>query len=47
VRIALMHYAPTEATVEGEPVCNVSIPVIERDFWIFELEAAPGAAPVH
>jgi uncharacterized protein len=79
VRVALLHYAPTEQTLEGEPpgiwtmlgtdrlaaplaehepdlvlhghahtgrfegrigpvpVYNVSVPVMERDFWVFEL----------
>jgi uncharacterized protein len=79
-RIAMLHYAPTEATIAGEapgifaflgtdrlaapiaehepdlvlhghahagtfqgaigdvPVYNVSVPVIERDFWLFELD---------
>jgi Icc-related predicted phosphoesterase len=79
-RIALLHYAPTEATIAGEPpgiwaflgtdrlaapiaehepdlvlhghahagtfegaignvpVYNVSVPVIGRDFWLFELD---------
>jgi Icc-related predicted phosphoesterase len=80
VRIVLLHYAPTSATIEGEPesiwtflgserlaepiaehrpdlvlhghghrgsfageigdvpVFNVGVPVIGRDFWIFELD---------
>jgi Icc-related predicted phosphoesterase len=80
VRIVLLHYAPTSATIEGEPesiwtflgserlaepiaehrpdlvlhghghrgsfagkigdvpVFNVGVPVISRDFWIFELD---------
>lgn len=85
VRVALLHYAPTEATVEGEPpgiraflgndrlaapilqhqpdlvlhghahagsfeaaigessVFNVSVPVIDRSFWVFEVgEEAAG-----
>jgi Icc-related predicted phosphoesterase len=89
-RIALLHYAPTEATIVGEPpgiwaflgtdrlaapisehepdlvlhghahagtfegaigtvpVYNVSVPVIGRDFWLFELDVAARArAPIH
>lgn len=86
VRIVLLHYAPTDTTIVGEPpgiwaflgtdrlaapitehepdlvlhghahagrfegsigsvpVYNVSAPVIERDFWTFELDVA---APAH
>jgi uncharacterized protein len=82
VRIVLLHYAPTEQTLKGEPegiwtflgtdrlaapiiehepdlvlhghahagtfeghvgevpVYNVSVPVMRRDFWVFELTAA-------
>ena len=82
LRIALLHYAPTTSTLEGErrviwaflgssrlgvpiaryrpdlvlhghahggtfegsiqdvPVYNVAVPVLGRDFWIFELEGA-------
>jgi Icc-related predicted phosphoesterase len=90
VRIALMHYAPTPATIAGEPegiwaflgsdrlagpilehepdlvlhghahagtfsatigsvpVYNVSLPVMGRDFWLFELDlAARRHTPVH
>jgi Icc-related predicted phosphoesterase len=89
-RIVLLHYAPTEATIEGEPpgiwaflgtdrlaapiaehepdlvlhghahagtfegsigevpVYNVSVPVIGRDFWLFELDVSTRArAPIH
>jgi uncharacterized protein len=89
-RIVLLHYAPCEATIHGEPpgiwaflgtdrlaapiaehepdlvlhghahagtfegaiddvpVYNVSVPVIERDFWLFELDVAARArAPIH
>jgi len=87
VRIVLLHYSPTEATLEGEvpgiraflgtdrlagpirehepdlvlhghahagsfeaaidevPVYNVSVPLMGRDFWVFELTAAPAASP--
>lgn len=87
VRIVLLHYAPIEETLAGEPagiqtflgssrladpirehepdlvlhghahagsfegwigptpVHNVSVPVMKRDFWVFELEAEERAAP--
>jgi Icc-related predicted phosphoesterase len=90
VRIVLLHYAPTEATLHGEPepiwtmlgndrlaapirehepdmvlhghahagtfegrigdvpVYNVSVPVLGRDFWVFELTGLERAtAPLH
>jgi Icc-related predicted phosphoesterase len=90
VRIVLLHYAPTEQTLQGEPqtiwtmlgsdrlaapiathepdmvlhghahagrfegaigsvpVYNVSVPVMERDFWVFEVAGLERAtAPVH
>jgi Icc-related predicted phosphoesterase len=90
IRIVLLHYAPTETTLEGEapgiwaflgtdrmaapirehepdlvlhghahhgtvegsigsvPVYNVSVPLMERDFWVFELTPArQPAPPVH
>jgi uncharacterized protein len=90
VRIVLLHYAPTEQTIAGEPagiwgylgtdrlaapitehepdlvlhghahagtfegaigkvpVYNVSVPVIARDFWLFELDIPARAhAPIH
>jgi uncharacterized protein len=90
VRIALLHYAPTTETLQGEPesiwaflgtdrlappivehapdlvlhghahagtfegrvgdspVYNVSVPVIGRDFWVFELPAAARRpSPIH
>jgi Icc-related predicted phosphoesterase len=85
VRIVLLHYAPTQTTLEGEPksiwtflgtdrmappieahrpdlvlhghghagtfagsigdipVFNVALPVIRRDFWVFELDGRAGA----
>ena len=88
VRIVAMHYAPTSATIEGEPagiwpllgserfaapiaehepslvlhghahagrfegaigtvpVYNVSVPVIERDFWIFEIACDRSEMPI-
>jgi Icc-related predicted phosphoesterase len=87
VRIVLLHYAPIDETLAGEPqgihtflgssrladpirehepdlvlhghahagtfegsigptpVRNVSVPVMKRDFWLFELEAEERAAP--
>jgi uncharacterized protein len=87
VRIVLLHYSPTQSTLEGEPksiwtylgtdrmappieahrpdlvlhghghagtfagqigdvpVFNVAVPVMRRDFWIFELDGHPGAHP--
>src|SRR3954452_22510635 len=87
VRVVLLHYAPTAATLEGEPagiwtflgcdrlaapivehgpdlvvhghahagrfegaigevpVFNVSVPVMEQDFWIFELSGVARSAP--
>ena len=87
VRIVLLHYAPIEETIEGEPpgihtflgssrladpirvhepdlvlhghahagtfagsigptpVHNVSVPVMKRDFWVFELKVEERAAP--
>lgn len=42
------HAGAFEASLDGIPVHNVSVPVIGRDFWIFELtsaERAPG--PLH
>jgi Icc-related predicted phosphoesterase len=90
VRIVMLHYAPTAATIDGEapgiwtflgtdrlaapiaehepdlvlhghahsgtfegtigdvPVYNVSVPVMGRDFWLFELEAsAAPSTPIH
>lgn len=90
VRIAMLHYAPTDSTLSGEapgifaflgtdrlaapiaehepdlvvhghahagtfegaignvPVYNVSVPVMGRDFWLFELEARVAAGtPIH
>jgi Icc-related predicted phosphoesterase len=42
------HAGAFEASLDGIPVHNVSVPVIGRDFWVFELtgaERAPG--PLH
>jgi uncharacterized protein len=89
-RIVLLHYAPTEQTIRGEPegiwgylgtdrlappiaehepdlvlhghahsgtfegaigavpVYNVSVPVMGRDFWLFELDvSSPARTPIH
>jgi uncharacterized protein len=89
-RIVLLHYAPTDTTIAGEPagiwaflgtdrlaapiaehepdlvlhghahagtfegaigrspVYNISAPVMERDFWMFELDVrAPARTPIH
>ena len=37
------HAGTVEGTIEGVPVFNVSVPVIKRDFWLFELAGAPRA----
>jgi Icc-related predicted phosphoesterase len=90
VRIVLLHYSPTEETLDGElpgiwtflgsdrlaapiaahcpdlvvhghahagrfrgkigtvPVFNVSVPVMERDFWVFEMSGVePRLTPIH
>ena len=42
------HSGRFEGSIGGVPVYNVSIPVIGRDFWLFELEAArPAHTPIH
>ena len=42
------HSGAFEATLDGIAVHNVSIPVMRRDFWVFELEAAERApGPLH
>lgn len=42
------HAGAFEASLEGIPVHNVSLPVMGRDFWIFELSGPRhGAAAVH
>jgi uncharacterized protein len=88
-RIVLLHYAPVEQTIAGEPpgiwaflgtdrlappigehepdlvlhghahagtfqgaigespVYNVSVPVMERDFWLFELDVRAAARTIH
>jgi Icc-related predicted phosphoesterase len=42
------HAGAFEGAIGSVPVYNVSVPVIGRDFWLFELDAsAPTRAPVH
>jgi Icc-related predicted phosphoesterase len=38
------HAGTLEGEVAGVPVFNVAVPVMKRDFWLFEVEAAPGEA---
>ena len=35
------HAGSVEGTIEGVPVFNVSVPVIKRDFWLFEHAGTP------
>ena len=35
------HAGTLEGTIEGVPVFNVSVPVMRRDFWLFEHAGAP------
>jgi uncharacterized protein len=37
------HAGTLEGTIEGIPVFNVSVPVMGRDFWLFEHAGAPRA----
>jgi Icc-related predicted phosphoesterase len=39
------HAGTFEASLDGVPVHNVSVPVIGRDFWVFELTGAEQRAP--
>jgi uncharacterized protein len=39
------HAGQFEGFIGAVPVFNVSVPVIRRDFWVFELEEAGTAAP--
>ena len=39
------HAGTFEGSIGATPVRNVSVPVMERDFWLFELPAKPRAAP--
>jgi uncharacterized protein len=42
------HAGTFEASLDGTPVYNVSVPVMGQDFWIFDLEAAgPTSSAVH
>jgi Icc-related predicted phosphoesterase len=42
------HSGQFSGKIGGVPVYNVSIPVMGRDFWLFELEAArPAHTPIH
>jgi Icc-related predicted phosphoesterase len=42
------HAGRFEGSIGQVPVYNVSVPVIERDFWLFELDVAARAhAPIH
>jgi len=38
------HAGAFEGSLEGVPVYNVSVPVMGRDFWVFELSGAERAA---
>jgi|SRR5215211_227515 len=38
------HAGTFQASLEGVPVYNVSVPVMGRNFWVFELEGAERAA---
>jgi Icc-related predicted phosphoesterase len=38
------HAGRLEATLDGVPVYNVSVPVMGQDFWVFELTGASRAA---
>lgn len=39
------HAGTLEGMIDDVPVYNVSVPLMERDFWVFELEAARAASP--
>ena len=42
------HAGTFEGAIGKAPVYNVSVPVIGRDFWLFELDIpAPAHAPIH
>lgn len=38
------HAGTFEGAIGGVPVYNVSVPVMQRDFWVFELAGVPAAA---
>ncbi|MBV9049007.1 MAG: metallophosphoesterase [Solirubrobacterales bacterium] len=42
------HAGTFEGAIGSVPVYNVSVPVIERDFWLFELDLSqPARTPIH
>jgi uncharacterized protein len=41
------HVGSFEASLEGIPVHNVSVPVMRRSYWLFELDAAKTTTPIH
>jgi uncharacterized protein len=42
------HAGTFEGAVGNVPVYNVSVPVMERDFWVFEVAGLQrSTAPVH
>jgi Icc-related predicted phosphoesterase len=42
------HSGTFEGALGGVPIYNVSVPVMGRDFWLFELEAtAAPSTPIH
>jgi hypothetical protein len=42
------HSGTFEGRIGQTPVYNVSVPVIERDFWLFEIDAhKPAPTAIH
>jgi Icc-related predicted phosphoesterase len=41
------HHGTFEGRAGGVPVFNVSLPVIDRDVWVFELDARPAPTAIH
>jgi Icc-related predicted phosphoesterase len=42
------HAGTFQGEVSGVPVYNVSVPVMKRDFWVFEVTAAARpTSPIH
>lgn len=42
------HAGMFQGAIDSVPVYNVSVPVMGRDFWLFELDvASPAHAPIH
>jgi Icc-related predicted phosphoesterase len=42
------HAGRFQGTIGAVPVYNVSVPVMERDFWVFEVQVPKrAAAPIH